>query len=346
VASAPDDPRLFARLRESLFARSWQLVAHESELGATSTPAALPVTVLPGMLDEPLLLVRDGGIRALSNACTHRGALVCEEKGAVAAKTLRCRYHGRRFALDGRCLGAPGFDAIPERADLPRAGLASWKGFLFASVLEPVVPFEELIADLSARTAWLPVESAVLDPARSRDYEVRANWTLYCDNYLEGFHVPYVHAGLVPALDLASYRCETFRWSNVQVGAAPPDAPALEPPRGAPDHGTRVAGYYFWLFPSTLVNVYPWGLSLNLVQPLAPGRTRVCFRTWVWNAELLDRGAGADLHRIEMEDEAVVESAQRGMHGRLWRAGAYAPGHEDCVAHFHRLLSPFATDER
>ena len=73
----------------------------------------------------------------------------------------------------------------------------------------------------------------------------------------------------------------------MQIGVAPAGQPALEPPRGAPDHGQRIAGYYFWLFPSTLVNVYPWGLSLNLVQPLAPERTRVCFRTWVWDAALI-----------------------------------------------------------
>jgi phenylpropionate dioxygenase-like ring-hydroxylating dioxygenase large terminal subunit len=358
--TAPDDPALFARLRETLFAQSWQLVAHESELGGDAMDGAvLPVTLLPGMLDEPLLLVRDTELRALSNACTHRGALVCEEAGAVAAgKTLRCRYQGRRFALDGRCLGAPGFDKLPEHADLPRVPLARWRGFLFASVFGgspdehgaarqralPGPRFDELIADLQARTAWLPIERAVLDPTRSRDYDVAANWALYCDNFLEGFHVPFVHAGLVPALDLPHYRCETFGWSSVQVGIAPPGEPALEPPRGAPDHGQRIAGYYFWLFPSTLVNVYPWGISLNLLQPLAPDRTRVCFRSWVWDAKLLDRGAGADLHTVEMEDEAVVLSAQRGTRSRLWRAGAYASGHEDCVAHFHRLLAPYAVD--
>jgi choline monooxygenase len=298
-------------------------------------------------------------VRALSNVCTHRGTIVCEEPRALKAgvgdaHALRCRYHGRRFALDGRCIGAPGFEkAELIGADLPRVPLERWRGFLFAGAftgdepgtrVDPSPAFAELIADLDARTAWLPVERAVFDPDRSRDYDVAANWTLYCDNYLEGFHVPFVHAGLVPALDLPKYRCETFAWSNVQVGVAPAGEPALEPPLGAPDHGQRIAGYYFWLYPSTLVNVYPWGLSLNLVQPLGHERTRVCFRTWVWDETLLDRGAGSDLHRVEMEDEAVVISAQRGIKSRFWRPGAYARGHEDCVAHFHRVLSQRNSD--
>ncbi len=362
-APPPHDPVRFARERESLFARSWQLVAHEGELPRDG-PAVMPVTLMPGLLDEPLLLTRPtrgGEVRALSNVCTHRGTIVCEEAralkhGSEETLSLRCRYHGRRFALDGRCIGAPGFEkAELTGADLPRVPLARWRGFLFAAAftahesgsrVEPTPKFADLVADLDARTAWLPVERAVFDQGRSRDYDVAANWTLYCDNYLEGFHVPFVHAGLAPALDLPKYRGETFAWSNVQIGIAAAGEPALEPPRGAPDHGQRIAGYYFWLFPSTLVNVYPWGLSLNLVQPLGPERTRVCFRTWVWDEALLDRGAGSDLHRVEMEDEAVVISAQRGIKSRFFRPGAYARGDEDCVAHFHRLLSTHLSDAR
>ncbi|MGQ0552412.1 MAG: aromatic ring-hydroxylating oxygenase subunit alpha [Planctomycetota bacterium] len=358
MANTLDDPAHFAQQREQIFARNWQLVAHESEL--PSGPGALPVTLLPGLLDEPLLLTRDsaGEVRALSNACTHRGALVCEEPrafaagsganasgaaaaAAAAAASLRCRYHGRSFALDGRCVAAPGFPSVPAGADLPRAHVANWHGFLFAS-LAPAMPFAEWIAELEARTAWLPVARAVFDPTRSRDYDVPAHWSLYCENFLEGFHVPFVHAALAPTLDLPRYRCETFRWSNVQVGVAgaqPADQQtALHPPSGAPYHGQALAGLYFCLFPSTLVNVYPWGLSLNLVQPLAPRRTRVAFRTWVWDAALLDRGAGAGLHRVELEDEEVVSSVQRGVASRLWRGGTLAPGHEDCVAHFRRLV--------
>ena len=45
-------------------------------------------------------------------------------------------------------------------------------------------------------------------------------------------------------------------------------------------HGpiSRVAGYYAWLFPATMLNVYPWGVSLNVVQPLAIDRARIRFR--------------------------------------------------------------------
>ena len=81
------------------------------------------------------------------------------------------------------------------------------------------------------------------------------------------------------------------------------------------------------------------GLSLNLVEPLGPRRTRVRFRSYLWRPELIEQGAGAALHQTELEDEAVVEDVQRGVAARLYRRGRYAPRHEAGVHHFHRLLA-------
>jgi choline monooxygenase len=281
----------------------------------------------------------------VSNVCTHRGTLVCD--GDQVAKTLRCRYHGRRFQLDGQFLSMPEFDGaldFPSAADsLPKQPWAQWGRMLFAA-LDPSMPFAALTAELEARVGWLPVERAGLDPSRSRDYIVRANWALYCDNYLEGFHIPYVHAALAGALDYGAYRTETFRWASVQIGIARGGEDALEPPPGSPEHGQRVAGYYFWLFPCTMLNVYPWGISVNVLRPLAVDRTRVSYLTYVWDESRLDRGAGSGLDRVEREDEAVVESVQRGVRSRAYHNGRYSPARETGVHHFHRLLAELLND--
>jgi choline monooxygenase len=103
----------------------------------------------------------------------------------------------------------------------------------------------------------------------------------------------------------------------------------------------RVAAYYWWIFPNLMLNFYPWGLSVNLVQPEAINRTRVAFRSYVWDESKLDKGAGAALHQVEMEDEAIVEAVQRGTGSRLYRKGRYSPTRELGTHHFHRLLCEF-----
>jgi choline monooxygenase len=84
---------------------------------------------------------------------------------------------------------------------------------------------------------------------------------------------------------------------------------------------------------------------MNVVRPLAVDRTAVSFRAYVRDAPRLERGAGADLHSVEMEDEAVVEAVQRGVRSRLYRAGRYSPTRETGVHHFHRLLAEMTSNE-
>jgi choline monooxygenase len=90
-----------------------------------------------------------------------------------------------------------------------------------------------------------------------------------------------------------------------------------------------------------MLNFYPWGLSLNLVTPEAIDRTRVAFRSYVWDDTKRAAGAGAGLDRVEMEDEAIVQAVQRGVRSRLYRGGRYSPARERGVHHFHRLLCEF-----
>jgi len=334
------EPAWYDLARERVLVRGWHVVGSERDVPEPGRVA--PATLLPGSLDEPLVLTRDaeGRRRCLSNACTHRGNLVASRPGPAGG--LRCGYHGRRFGLDGRCLSQPTMDGAegfpgPED-DLPGLPVERWGPFWFTS-LAPAAPFAEVVAPLEERLGWLPWDRFEPDPAASRDYEVAASWALYLDNYLEGLHIPFVHGGLAAVLDWDAYATETYPWASLQLGVAEDEEDAFDLPPGHPDEGRRIAGYYYCVFPTTLFNFYPWGLSLNLVRPLGPRRTRLQFRTWVLDRSRLGRGAGAGLHQVELEDEAVVEATQRGVAARLYHRGRYSPRHERGVHWFHRLVA-------
>jgi choline monooxygenase len=130
---------------------------------------------------------------------------------------------------------------------------------------------------MRARLGHLPVDELIFDATGARDYVVNANWALYIDNYLEGFHIPYVHNSLAAVIDYGAYAVELERYAVLQVAIARSGETAFETPRSHPDAGKRVAAYYFWLFPTTMFNVYPWGISVNVVNPIAVDRTRVSF---------------------------------------------------------------------
>jgi choline monooxygenase len=230
--------------------------------------------------------------------------------------------------------------------DLPEVPLGFWERFLLVALApRPEMSIAAIFEPLVARLHHLRFSELTFDAAGARDYLVNANWALYIDNYLEGFHIPYVHSSLATTLDYGEYAVELERYAVLQLGISKEGEPSFTLPAGHRDRERRVAAYYYWLFPTTMFNVYPWGVSVNVVTPLAVDRTRVSFLPFVWDATKRETGAGAGLDRVEREDEAIVESVQRGVRSRLYERGRYSPAREGGVHHFHRLLAEFMSAE-
>src|SRR4051812_36479069 len=78
------DASCFELSKEKIFARTWQFVGRNDEFESLK-----PVTLLPGILDEPILLSKTADqVNCLSNVCTHRGKILVEEP--CNANLIRC----------------------------------------------------------------------------------------------------------------------------------------------------------------------------------------------------------------------------------------------------------------
>ena len=329
------EPSDFERLK-SVF-DSWQFAAHTSEL---KTNTMLPLDHLEAISGESLLLLREQETRCLSNVCTHRGMRLALEP--CSKKTLQCRYHGRTFNLNGTLRHMPEFEQVigfPSESDnLPQFPLKQWMGMYFTAQEEvPDLPW----AMLGERLGFLNCESFTYDAARDRNHTVDANWLLYVDNYLEGFHIPYVHPELNQSLDYSGYVTETFDGGVLQIGKAVEGDVKFDLPPGHPDEGQDIAAYYLWLFPNMMFNFYPWGLSVNVVIPVTHKQSRIFYRGYVSDAELASQGAGSLLDTVEHQDQWVIEEVQKGMASSAYDRGRYSPNREQGVHHFHRMISLF-----
>jgi choline monooxygenase len=276
----------------------------------------------------------------MSNVCTHRGNLLVYEP--CKTTQLRCKYHGRLFSLHGKFISMPEFKEVEnfptEDDNLHKLPLFEWGRLLFTSV-NPLIKAEEVFGEMKERLHWFPMDELVYKPALDQHFTVKANWALYCENYLEGFHIPFVHPTLNQALDFGEYTTEIYKYSNLQLGIGKKGEICFDLPATSQDYGKNVAAYYFWVYPNMMFNFYPWGLSFNLVQPLSPGECKVSFITYVSDESKFNTGAGSGLNNVEMEDEEVVQYVQKGIRSRFYSHGRYSVKHEKGTHHLHRLIA-------
>src|SRR5262249_47507778 len=155
-----------------------------------------------------------------------------------------------------------------------------WTGLLFTSC-DPVASFEEFIGDAADR--FTDVDPGQLQLAEAKEYEVAAHWALYCENYLEGFHIPYVHKGLNEIVDYGTYKTEIFRYQSPKPGF---------------DGDGQCVEKYLLVSPNMMFIFYPGAFAINIGEPMTPSRTRIKYLTYVSDESKRGTGAGGDLHRV------------------------------------------------
>lgn len=327
------DPRL-ADLEDEMFARTWHFAARADEL---VHPGDFVTTRIG---KEPIVLVRgdDGVLRGFLNVCRHHAAEVMS--GCGRAAQLRCPYHGWTYGTDGALRGVTDFQGV-RGFDRAESGLVP----VDVDVLEPFV-FVRVVrggGSLTDHFGTLARELAPLGPGglhfvERREWELRCNWKVFVDNYLDGgYHVPHLHHGLAGVLDYAGYTIENGERHCVQ--SCPMKASA-DPAWRSVRTGDRAR--YFWLYPNFMINAYAGTIDTNLVVPLGVDRTRVIFDFYFADASegASERNrASIEAGRIvQEEDIAVCESVQRGLASRAYGAGRLSARREAGEHLFHRLL--------
>ena len=278
------DPAILEIEKSRIFQRTWQLVGTLGqscgEVNGVKRTIADPESYFTvDVAGEPVIVVRDkqGELRAFSNVCRHRAGPIA--LGSGCKNVLRCQYHGWTYTLDGRLIGTPDVDGV-EFFDRSAMGMVplrceTWEQFIF-------VNFDPKAESLSSYLGQIPQQAKGfqfqgLRFAERRDYVIDCNWKVYVDNYLEGYHIPIAHPGLMKEIDYAQYRTDTFHRYCQQFA---PIRAMKEGDAGermyAPGAGLQEA-LYFWIYPNLMLNIYPNNISTNVIVPLSHEKTLTIF---------------------------------------------------------------------
>ncbi|WP_420625058.1 aromatic ring-hydroxylating oxygenase subunit alpha [Candidatus Poriferisodalis sp.] len=346
------DPAIHAAELSVVFARSWQLVGHVSQV---SRPGQVLTTVVG---DEPIFVVNDGGeIRAFFNVCQHRGHELFppQSEGGDVADTpgvIMCPYHAWVYGLDGRLLNARSRD-VGELC-IPRIAVDQLAGFLFVNVNPDAVPLAQYAPRVADEILAIIPQSATRVLTWRRTHLIAANWKIAVENYNECYHCPNVHRSFTSGVvDPASYRVipdgTVIRHTATGVDS---DRSFYTRPAASDAY----AAFYIW--PASSIQCYP-GQALNTYRwvPRGPDQTLLVREWWFDSAEPTDvqrEIIDLDWNTTVSEDLRLVESTQRGVRSRGYRPGplitepsGVASVHsEDAVPHLGGLLLSALGDER
>jgi phenylpropionate dioxygenase-like ring-hydroxylating dioxygenase large terminal subunit len=180
-----------------VFARSWLLLGHESEI---SEPGDY---VTRRMGADNVILSRDesGVVNVMLNSCTHRGTQVCKASSGNSA-TFICGYHGWLFGNDGALRGVPGRNTLYSRDfDLSQHGLRKARvgiahGLVFATWEQEGPSLQEYLGDfdwyLGALFDFFPGGMELYGGVHR--VVVRGNWKIHTENFAgDGYHLRIAH---------------------------------------------------------------------------------------------------------------------------------------------------------
>lgn len=319
--------------KEKVFYRSWNLVGRQDQV---AIPGDYFTT---SICDESLIIVcgNDHEVRGFYNVCRHRAGHLAT--GAGNSKVLRCQYHSWTYDLGGKLQTAPEFQGVKnfdiDNCKLPEVEVRTWGPLVFAAI-DPAMTFEEFTG-----TAPADLKNCHLEKMKffmRKDYPLKANWKVYVDNYLEGYHLPTVHPELCKELDYKNYIVDTsFRWYSTQ------DAPPRETAKLYAG-GDRPGAYYYWMFPNLMFNIYQGMFQTNTILPISDAETIVRFDWFVREDDfdevtkkMPDLIKFSDL--LQIEDAEICERVYQNLKSRSYSQGRFSVKRENGVHQFHGLLS-------
>lgn len=310
--------------RQRVFWQTWQLVGPESELRTVGQYVATNIA------GANVLVVRDdtGQLRCFRNVCRHRGAPLLD-CGVGTVKRLRCPYHNWVYDLGGQLISAPDFG---ERGSLnfddwPLLEIAveAWRGLVFLCI----EPKSTLLEQLGATVEEMqdePMESVELVATERLVFD--ANWKIYTDNFVEGYHIAGIHPAFFQAIDFSKFE------TKAHDGLVRMTAPAADE--------LFYRGRWLWMWPNWTLSLYPEGFNTSRINPLSERRTELLYHFYFTPDARSSRSEQLDTVARNMEvireDFAICEQIQRNFDSNAYEPGPLSPRHEAGVAYFQNRL--------
>lgn len=346
------DPDIYKQELKKIFADMWVCVGRAEDL---PLPGSYRVVSLD---QESILLVRnrEGALQAFFNVCRHRGVRLCAQESGQLKGAVQCRYHAWTYGLDGKLLGVPNMlhqEKFERSAyGLYPVALTVWEGLIWLCLDDnPVEPMQQLHAPILERfgsyAPFARYQLGTLRLGKTLTYEVKANWKLLVENFMECYHcgplhpefcdlLPGFRSGQIYELGEAALLAETAEAFTITAKASRPPLPLLLP--------EEQRNYYgIVLLPNVFLNLLPDHVVVHTLWPQNEGHTRIVC-DWLFDPDAMKEERFNPMDAVEIfdlvnrQDWEICELTQPSMASRAYEAGGIYTPSEQHIAVFRDFI--------
>ncbi|MDG2236220.1 MAG: SRPBCC family protein [Arenicellales bacterium] len=318
------DPAIFLREQLDVFSTSWQLIGSAAHLQRSGDYVAADIA------GTKVFVVRDqaGELRGFRNLCRHRGAKLLEE-GSGHCRSIRCPYHNWVYRLDGSLERVPWFDET-ERLNLDEWPLhhitvGIWRNLVFACVAEKIT-LENQLGGLPEEIKNDPIEDYQWAGQKRMVFD--ANWKIYTDNFVEGYHIPGIHPDFFKAIDFEKF--QTTTGANLVRMTAPVRDDLF------------YQGRWLWMWPNWTLSFFDGGMNTSRINPIGVARTELIYDFYFADTSEATRAARdavikSNIAVIEQDFDICAQVHQNYSSGG-YQPGPLSPKHEQGVYQFQTSI--------
>ena len=355
----------FALEQEKIFSTAWVAVGC---LQQVKNPGDILVTEVAG---RSILVMRDktGKLGAFYNVCRHRGSKLLEKSCNI--KSLHCPYHAWVYGLDGQCLGTSMFrnekivDTVPSNGgetdlsdtalfDKKNYGLLplsvqTWGFLVFVNLSTQTTPLEEWLGDIPQK-----FQSHVLENWEifgEKNYDVASNYKLIEENFMEYYHLPFVHPELTNVSRMEDHHRSQGAGMYTGMLTTPVsrdvDSVWLNLPAAQGLNKEHLqAAYHICIFPNVTITILPNHAFCMITDPIRANQTRE--RTFLLTPPgTLDNESYTSMFlelvkfwdMVNTQDLGIVERVQLGLSNTAFTGGRMCSKFEEPLHRYQNWVA-------
>lgn len=361
----------YDREQKLIFSRVWMFAGFVEDI---SEPGQY-ITVQAGLNNIFIVMGRDRRLRAFHNICRHRGTQLLRAVGKTQ-KAVTCPYHDWSYDLEGSLVSVPDQENEFPNLDkaclgLKQASVDVWRSMLFVHPDPDAGSIMEWFGEIEPHLGPHDVDELIEYPQAATSHQIRANWKIVVENYIDVYHLAHLHSGTLATYDHAN---SVYSWHGPHYAFWEPlaehyakdiDKNAIMPLIIPKDN---LGAWVPMLFPGLGLGESESDWSTFHIIPLAPDLTRVETRTRVknvsgwaftkqfarsalfWNKQVKGKYSKDDAHGQDdpmtsgdfmLEDIYACEQQQRSLQSPHFEVGATAQHGESAVKHHQQVVKDF-----